>query len=54
MAKPTKTGTTLASIAQLLRETKKGQEAKYIRPDTASFVMVEPKVFIARPTDGCG
>ncbi len=34
------------------REAIFGQKAKYIRPDTAWFVMVDPKVFIARPVMG--
>ncbi|MCX8507325.1 MAG: hypothetical protein ORN49_00355, partial [Rhodobacteraceae bacterium] len=34
------------------REAIFGQKAKYIRPDTAWFVMVDPKIFIARPVMG--
>lgn len=34
------------------REVIFGQKAKYIRPDTAWFVMVDPKIFIARPVMG--
>lgn len=34
------------------REAIFGQKAKYIRPDTAWFVMVDPTVFVARPVMG--